>query len=109
MNPTQESPGQRDTDPLDGNAAAGVLGQLFSFELTTASVVCGGCGSTRPLGALLLYGHAMGTILRCPECDQVLIRVVAREQGYWLDMRGVASLRAGPRVRRDVPAKELRD
>jgi hypothetical protein len=34
----------------------------------------------------------MGNVLRCPDCDAALIRVVAREPKYWLDMRGVESL-----------------
>ena len=40
-----------------------------------------------------LYGQPMGSILRCPDCSAALIRVVVREPDYWLDMRGVESLR----------------
>ena len=29
---------------LDGNAAAGTLGEVFSFEVTTAEYTCEGCG-----------------------------------------------------------------
>ena len=31
---------------LDGNAAAGTLGEIFSFEVTTAGYICAGCGGT---------------------------------------------------------------
>ena len=93
MSPTHETPGEAEMMPLDGNAAAGLLQQLFAFEVTAARIVCNGCKDDYPLGALLLYGQSMGSILRCPHCSTVLIRVVAHEPEYWLDMRGVESLR----------------
>lgn len=86
---------------LDGNAAAGVLGEIFTFEMTTAQCICAGCGQTGPLGTLLLYGGEMGIILRCPACQRPLLRV-ARDVGpdgqYWIDMRGMKSLRIAPTV-----------
>jgi hypothetical protein len=69
---------------LDGNAAAGELGEVFAREMTMALATCTGCGSTHALGALLEYGHAMGVILRCPGCDGAMIRL-ARSPG-WLRM-----------------------
>jgi Family of unknown function (DUF6510) len=81
---------------LDGNAAAGVLEEIFAFEVTSAQSTCAGCGRTAPLGALLLYGGQMGIILRCPACERVELRV-ARHGGlegqYWIDMRGMTTLR----------------
>jgi Family of unknown function (DUF6510) len=77
---------------LDGNAAAGLLRQIFAFDATIARVVCGSCESAHPIAALKLYGLPMGTILRCPDCHAALIRVVAREPQYWLEMRGVQVL-----------------
>ena len=79
-------------EPLDGNAAAGVLTQLFAIDVTIARIVCAGCENAHPLAALKLYGLPMGNVLRCPDCDAALIRVVAREPDYWLEMRGVESL-----------------
>jgi hypothetical protein len=32
-----------DEQRLDGNAAGGVLGQIFAFEMTTAEVICCVC------------------------------------------------------------------
>ena len=93
MSETHEMPGEAEMMALDGNAAAGLLRQLFAFEVTVARIVCNGCQSDNPLAALRLYGQSMGSILRCPRCNAVLIRVVAREPEYWLDMRGVESLR----------------
>jgi hypothetical protein len=78
---------------LAGNAAAGALGELFEFDITTAIITCDGCSRASPVGALPLYGQGMGTVLRCPGCDHVLI-VVTRPHGEWcLDLRGVRLIR----------------
>lgn len=77
---------------LDGNAAAGLLEEIFPFEVTTSVVTCGGCGQQNPVGALIAYKHGMGTIVRCPGCDAVLIRVAKTQGAYWLDMRGAMVL-----------------
>ena len=77
---------------LDGNAAAGTLQEIFPFEMTLAQTTCAGCGATDVIGALAAYMHGMGTVIRCPSCDTVLIRVVQAKGRYWLDMRGVRVL-----------------
>ncbi len=77
---------------LDGNAAGGVLREIFPFEMTMAEVTCTACEATGPIGALVAYMHGMGTILRCPGCDNVLIRIVHARGRYLLDMRGVRVL-----------------
>ena len=78
---------------LDGNAAGGLLGEVFPFEMTTAEVVCAGCGSRAPVGAVMVYAHGMGMILRCAGCDTALIRIARTRGRYWLDLRGTSSLR----------------
>jgi hypothetical protein len=82
------------TEPqrLDGNAAAGLLAEIFVMEMTSAQSTCAGCGRTNTLGTLLLYGGEMGTILRCPSCDGVQMRIMRDHSQYWMDMRGVARL-----------------
>jgi len=77
---------------LDGNAAAGMLQEIFPFEMTLAQVTCTGCGTTTVIGATAAYMHGMGTIVRCPRCDNVLIRIVHARGRYLLDMRGVRVL-----------------
>jgi uncharacterized protein DUF6510 len=80
---------------LDGNAAAGVLAEIFAFDMTTAQCTCAGCGHIAAVGGLRLYGGQMGIVLRCPSCDCVQMRIVAVPSGegrYWLDMRGIALL-----------------
>ena len=39
---------------LDGNAAGGLLNEIFPFEMTAAEATCGGCGATRPVGEQML-------------------------------------------------------
>ena len=77
---------------LDGNAAGGVLGQIFAFEMTTAEVICANCDLVGPIGAAVVYATAMGTIIRCPGCGEALIRVAHGPQRYWVDFSGTRLL-----------------
>jgi hypothetical protein len=77
---------------LDGNAAAGILQEIFPFEMTLVQTTCTGCGATNTIGATAAYMHGMGTIVRCPSCDNVLIRIAHAGGRYLLDMRGVRVL-----------------
>jgi hypothetical protein len=74
---------------LDGNAAAGILSELFVPDLTEARATCAQCGATRPVGALLVYAHGMGTVVRCPGCDAVILCVTRTATQVWLDPTGV--------------------
>jgi Family of unknown function (DUF6510) len=77
---------------LDGNAAAGILQTIFPFEMTLVEGTCTSCGATNPLGATVAYMTGMGTIVRCPTCDNALLRVALVRGRYFLDMRGVRVL-----------------
>jgi Family of unknown function (DUF6510) len=77
---------------LDGNAAGGILQEIFPFEMTLVQATCTGCGATDAIGALAVYMHGMGTVVRCPVCDTVLIRVAQTKGRTFLDMRGVRVL-----------------
>jgi hypothetical protein len=81
-----------DTVPLDGNAAAGLLAELFAIDVTIARVTCRGCGSVSPMAEARVYGGGMGAIFRCVNCDGVVMRLARTPDGYWLDMRGARSL-----------------
>ena len=81
-----------DDHHLDGNAAGGVLGQIFAFEMTTAEVVCAHCDSVEPIGAAVVYATAMGTIVRCRWCGEALIRIAHGPQRYWVDFSGTRLL-----------------
>jgi hypothetical protein len=78
---------------LDGNAAAGTLGEVFSFEVTTAEYACEGCGKTDRIGAAMVYDvRGLGIIVRCPSCDNALIRLAHNRGRYRIDLRGVRQL-----------------
>ena len=74
--------------PLDGNAAAGLLGELFTVDVTVAEITCDSCGVLAEVGETRLYGGVMGAIFRCPHCDSIVMRLVRTPVGIWLDMRG---------------------
>jgi hypothetical protein len=73
---------------LDGNAAAGILSELFVPDLTAARATCAGCGASAAVGALLVYAHGMGTVMRCPSCDGVVLCVTRTATQMWLDPTG---------------------
>ncbi len=77
---------------LDGNAAGGTLGEIFAFEMTTVRAACTSCGSVSRVGQMMLHAHDARTILRCPTCDDTLIRISHPRGRYWLDLRGVSYL-----------------
>ena len=78
--------------PLDGNATAGLLREVFACEMTVAMVTCSGCGAAAPVGAVRVFGGAMGAILRCAGCDTAVFRLARTPRGTWLDLRGARSL-----------------
>jgi hypothetical protein len=73
---------------LDGNAAAGILGEIFAGDMTAARATCASCGASDRVGALLLYGREMGAVLRCPGCNSVVLRVARTPTELWLDATG---------------------
>ena len=75
---------------LDGNAAGGLLQSIFPFEMTAAVTICAGCGAGGQVGELVAYTLEIGTVLRCPACDQAMIRIAHHSGAYWLDLRGAA-------------------
>jgi hypothetical protein len=77
---------------LDGNAVGGLLGEIFAWEMTTARGTCASCGAVGEVATLVVYAQAPGTVLRCPACGAVLLRIVRAGQRLWLDARGVSCL-----------------
>jgi hypothetical protein len=77
---------------LDGNAVAGLLREIFTVEMTSAENTCAGCGRVHPVGALQVYVNAPGVVIRCPSCEQVLMRVVRGRGRVWLDLTGTRCL-----------------
>ena len=86
---------------LDGNAAAGMLADLFAVDLTAARSCCAACGGTAMLGSHLLYRDAPALVLRCPTCTEVVLRFAAQDGRLLLDLRGAQLLTVPVRVTAD--------
>jgi hypothetical protein len=79
---------------LDGNAAAGLLQEVFAAEMTTAEGTCAGCGATNVLATVHLYVHAPGAVLRCPRCIAMLMCIVSLpDGGFVVDVSGLRRIR----------------
>ncbi len=78
---------------LDGNAVAGALQEIFGNEMTATPTECANCGNEAELGALLAFTQAPGAILRCPACENVVLRIVQTPDAILLDARGAVYLR----------------
>lgn len=77
---------------LDGNAAAGMMQTIFPFDVTMIEGICANCDATVPLGATAVYMNRMGMIMRCPTCNNTLIRLSFVKGRYMLDMQGMRVL-----------------
>jgi hypothetical protein len=77
---------------LDGNAMAGDLAEIFAFDVTAARFTCAGCGHGGAVATLRLWGQAMGRVARCPECADVILRLVQAPDRVFLDLRGAVRL-----------------
>ena len=85
--------GYLDGEYEDGNALAGPLSELFAVDVVSAEGQCISCGTTGPVAQLRVYGPGPGLVARCPECGQVVLRLVRGADSAWLDLRGTVSLR----------------
>jgi hypothetical protein len=78
---------------LDGNAAAGILREVFALEMTASPTECDHCGYEGRIGTLLAFVQSPGYVLRCPACEHVVMRIVETPNAIYLDLRGAAYLR----------------
>lgn len=80
------------TEPLDGNALGGALGELFAVDVTAAVGRCASCGASGAVAQARVYPAGPGLVARCAVCGAVLLRVVRGPGRAWLDLRGVTCL-----------------
>jgi hypothetical protein len=76
----------------DGNAIAGLLQDVFVAEFTTMERTCQSCGDQNPAGAHRSYDGA-GIVLRCPNCDDVALRIAELPDRLVFELRGAWSVR----------------
>jgi phage FluMu protein Com len=91
-------PLDREVDPLadqvlDGNAVGGVIASILGIDVTAVPGRCAHCGSVSVVASMRAYVRAPGTVLRCPVCEQVVVRIVETDEATYLDARGAAYLR----------------
>jgi hypothetical protein len=77
---------------LDGNAIGGLLIEVFGTEMTTAIGTCANCGAVSQVAELAVYRPALGTVVRCRNCDAVLMTFVRIRGIVCVDLEGLASL-----------------
>ena len=85
--------GPVDERVLDGNAAAGVLAAAFGVDMTSVPGRCGHCHTISLLAELRAYTDAPGTVLRCPACGNVVLRIVETPTAVLVDTSGATWLR----------------
>jgi hypothetical protein len=78
-----------DEQRLDGNAAAGLLDEIFRVDATSAVVTCAGCGAGGAVGEAHVYARGPGLVMRCPGCQAVLMRFARIRGRLVADTRGV--------------------
>jgi hypothetical protein len=79
-------------EELDGNAAAGILSEVFALEVTGARGRCDGCGNIAALGEARAFVEAPGVVIRCRACESVLVVLVRGDDRYWLGVGGLTWL-----------------
>lgn len=92
QNDRNEQPEPADRGYLDGNAAAGLLSEIFAVDVTAARGRCAHCGDENVVAAARLYPHGTGMVLRCAVCGEVLARATEMEDSVCLDLSGLAWL-----------------
>lgn len=80
------------TDRLDGNAAVGVLGELFAVDITQARGECGHCGALGLLAEALTELDDEGVIVLCRSCGHTLLTYVHGPRGRHLLLPGLRAL-----------------
>lgn len=82
---------------LDGNAAAGLLRDVFVEDVTSARGACKSCGQVGRIGASHVYmaSLAPGAVIRCSSCESVLVVLVEVAGRVRLGMSGLEWLEIG--------------
>lgn len=73
---------------VDGNALAGALSGVLGPEPTAAVLRCVGCGRTGLLAGTVVLRSPMGDVVRCRDCDTVLLTHVTDGVRAWVGLPG---------------------
>lgn len=61
---------------VDGNAAAGILSEIFAGDATTVVGRCAGCGMAAPFAEAIVELDDVCAIVRCRGCTHTLATVL---------------------------------
>lgn len=82
-----------DQSYLDGNAAAGLLAEVFAVDATTARGRCASCGDESVLARAHVHPVAGGgLVLCCAVCEGMLARATEAAGRVRIDLRGMVWL-----------------
>jgi hypothetical protein len=73
---------------LDANAVGGLLQEIFAAEMTLSPAECAHCGREGAVGSLLAFVRGSGVVLRCPTCNNIVLRVARTPGRIYVDARG---------------------
>ncbi|KQP57282.1 DUF6510 family protein [Agreia sp. Leaf283] len=79
---------------VDGNAAAGPLGEILRIDITTAVATCRHCGDAAALSEAIVERDAEGVIMLCRSCGHTLVTYISRAGRQYLEFAGLKSLTA---------------
>ena len=77
---------------LDGNATAGAMAEMFGTDMTDAMGTCRLCGHRAAVAEARAYVDGPGVVLRCADCETVLMRWATSRTAVWFEMPGIRSL-----------------
>ena len=81
---------------VDGNAAAGILSEVFAGDVTLLTGECGGCGAVAPLAETVVELDEVAAIVRCRGCTHTLVTVLRSEQGVRVVIGSLRELAVSP-------------
>lgn len=84
-------PGHRER--VDGNAAGGLLLEIFGRDMTGARAACAHCEHEAALADAIAELDAAGVILLCRGCGHTLLTYLRRDRHASLAIGGLTQLR----------------
>lgn len=78
---------------LDGNAAGGILSEVFRIDVTAAEGTCRSCARVAVLADALAELDDDGVILRCRGCRHTLLVYVRSTSPRTLELPGLGEIR----------------
>ncbi len=77
---------------LDGNAAAGLLRDVFGVEMTAVIAECVSCGDRGRIAETMAYIRGPGVVLRCRACSSVVVVVTVVHGINCVDVSGFGDI-----------------